>query len=797
MNVEELSDGGLVDLDVPWEALTPGRQSGGPSLLEIRLGGETLVFERRKEVSHFPGSRTWVGRAQRVGEDALITVYEDRVAGYLNADGLEVSIRGPLEGPWELVLPGEDSDEDDGSLEEQVGALRTGGVAPMPTVSLTGGPIPSGHDVIDLLVVFGDPAINYEGSAAGVIASAISGVATAQQAFDNSDVDVTLRLLDLLDIGWDSSGHTCDARIELETNNATYGADGVDDLRDQYGADMIVGIIGNEATSTHPCTNPGDTSDPLCQPTANHGGTGCGLTPHTPGVSTADTNEVVVVRSNYTDHSLRHEMGHNLGLKHGRDEYLAAENVEDYAYGQQWPNDLEVSSPAGICSDEPFRTVMAKVREITIGGVKFDTNRKNHFADPDLDRTVCAGTDTVPWGSTATTSFGTWAAAADRLRETVDDVAAYRPAQSYLTGAELTSPAEGSAVSGSQTFTWTATSPVGAYWLEVYDPATSTVYADLSVSTTSHTVSSLPASTPLAVRLWTDLSDTTAYPQWVWVDHRLSTAATFVGCSDDPSVAPGGTTYDAYDCTDSSGAVCSVSGTELTCDLERGTGTAYGLGVGVAAFHGIGQSYDLAFWGQGDNGEGFCCLYHDAAEALTQVELVGSSNDDVLDYRPSGEGSMGLYGSNALTAALSGGPGADTLDGSSRSDSGYTEFLRGQNGSDTLYGNGGPDELRGGAGDDYLEGGAGADVLIAGAGSDELAGDEQADVLCTQNADDLLQAGASSGDTLYISSVASGTVHPNNTYGLFGSCGHTTWSLPCTYATLTAAPAACATVVAD
>jgi len=208
-------------------------------------------------------------------------------------------------------------------------------------------------------------------------------------------------------------------------------------------------------------------------------------------------------------------------------------------------------------------------------------------------------------------------------------------------------------------------------------------------------------------------------------------------------------------------------------------------------FHGTGQSYDVAVWGSGDNGESFCCLFHDASEDLTKLELKGSDNEDDLALTEDGVGSMCVYAGNGFTAALSGREDDDSLTGSNCFDATYDEFLRGQNGDDVIWGGGGADELRGGLGADDLYGQSGADLLIAGAGADELSGGDGADILCTENAGDLLLTGASSNDEVYISSSASGSVNVNNQYGLFATCGHTSWSLGCTYSAATA-PSECA-----
>ena len=50
------------------------------------------------------------------------------------------------------------------------------------------------------------------------------------------------------------------------------------------------------------------------------------------------------------------------------------------------------------------------------------------------------------------------------------------------------------------------------------------------------------------------------------------------------------------------------------------------------------------------------------------------------------------------------------------------DFVKGNQGNDTIYGGGGDDWLKGGQGDDMIYGNAGNDILVGGQGSDVLFG---------------------------------------------------------------------------
>jgi hypothetical protein len=86
--------------------------------------------------------------------------------------------------------------------------------------------------------------------------------------------------------------------------------------------------------------------------------------------------------------------------------------------------------------------------------------------------------------------------------------------------------------------------------------------------------------------------------------------------------------------------------------------------------------------------------------------------------------------------SLSGGNGADTLNGTAGEDR-----LLGGNGSDRLFGLDGHDRLEGGNGNDQLFGGRGNDLLIGGQGDDQLEGGNGRDafVLAARGGDDVIR----------------------------------------------------------
>ncbi len=107
--------------------------------------------------------------------------------------------------------------------------------------------------------------------------------------------------------------------------------------------------------------------------------------------------------------------------------------------------------------------------------------------------------------------------------------------------------------------------------------------------------------------------------------------------------------------------------------------------------------------------------------------LYGGAGVDTLDGKDGNDYLYGGVGDDTLNGSygndvLFGGRGNDSLDGSWGHD-----VLFGGNGNDTLIGGGGSNHLYGGRGNDSLTGGEGADVLRGGRGDDTLKGSWGAD----------------------------------------------------------------------
>lgn len=159
-----------------------------------------------------------------------------------------------------------------------------------------------------------------------------------------------------------------------------------------------------------------------------------------------------------------------------------------------------------------------------------------------------------------------------------------------------------------------------------------------------------------------------------------------------------------------------------------------------------GEAADTIFGSQGDDGS----LWGGGADD----RVFGRVGSDVSLFGESG--SDRIYGDDGDDGALFGGSGADWVYGGSGSDSAVmgnagNDSLEGGVGPDWLYGDTGSDALRGQSGDDFMFGGFGIDSLLGaggddagygGSGNDRLGGGTGSDSLFGGDDSDFLNGGS-------------------------------------------------------
>tara|TARA_A100001015_G_scaffold274879_1_gene331634 strand:- start:305 stop:6523 length:6219 start_codon:yes stop_codon:yes gene_type:complete len=173
--------------------------------------------------------------------------------------------------------------------------------------------------LIDLLVVYPDEVLDEAGGESALSAAVLGAVADANLCYRNSGLDLRLRLVHLVETIYDPSGvlDTDLSRINEPTDGYM---DEVHGIRDHYGADLVALL-----------TTPG-------------GGTG-GLanTMSTPSLNFADSGFSVSVwdQIGAPSYTLAHEIGHNMGCLHNREDETSEDGGQDYdlyafSFGKRW-----------------------------------------------------------------------------------------------------------------------------------------------------------------------------------------------------------------------------------------------------------------------------------------------------------------------------------------------------------------------------------------------------------------------------------------------------------------------------
>ena len=185
-----------------------------------------------------------------------------------------------------------------------------------PPVSADELPDQDGNTVIDVMVVYTEEARRDRGSKVAMIAAANQAVNWANIAFDNSDVDLSFRLVHIHEISYSESGSSStdlsnlqDARVLPE----------VHELRDAHGADIVslwtdgdYGGLGNLGALNQ--WTDGRFAFNVCSSSTKFGSS--------------------KIYSIFT-----HECGHNLGCGHARDQDEEAgpsDTFPEYGAGWRW-----------------------------------------------------------------------------------------------------------------------------------------------------------------------------------------------------------------------------------------------------------------------------------------------------------------------------------------------------------------------------------------------------------------------------------------------------------------------------
>jgi hypothetical protein len=322
-------------------------------------------------------------------------------------------------------------------------------------------------------------------------------------------------------------------------------------------------------------------------------------------------------------------------------------------------------------------------------------------------------------------------------------------------------PVDGSGL-WSETFHWLHQQPgqPSLYWVQVGTSLGATDCASGLTTGTSYTPPPPPGQSGLLpecrfVRLWTLVAGAGygGADIWGFRDHRFfergrvgalvpgTGGVALVGCDEFDGVSASGASpllgqapVPAEFMNSACDSICRreavlASGVldhyRVVCDLAQGSG-------GPAAGH-LPWAQALTqreFWeapnhliyGAAENGRAFCCQYTEETEINVEVfELYGTSLDDDLQLAQCNDYAFTSMWGVELSALVRGEGGDDRIVGSVEQ-GGYSEELRGGQGTDILFGLGGDDVVHGGPDADLVHGGDGRDEVTGGGGADRVQG---------------------------------------------------------------------------
>ncbi len=352
--------------------------------------GTAVVAVRDNEVRRERGDMTWTGQFEfSPGSLLVLTAHRGVVSGYLSYGSQVFEIMPAGSGDHALYEIDQKRLPPDGHRHPAAG--HGGGDAASSTGATAGSdpdanpvtgdaylPAASGF-VQDLLVVY-SPASRARYGQATLESMILSAVTAANQAYQNSQINLSLNLVRVEEVAYTETGDMGVALTRLQTGNDGY-IDAVHQLRDQYGADLVAMIDED----------------------ANYCGIAYVMSPESSGF--AGWAFSVIYSSCLSSQTLAHEIGHNQGDAHDRANSSVA-GAFPYSYGHR----RCVNDATG------FRTIMSYSNGCTGG------TRINNFSNPNV---LFAGYAT---GISYELDPANSADNARSMNNTADTVAAFRAA---------------------------------------------------------------------------------------------------------------------------------------------------------------------------------------------------------------------------------------------------------------------------------------------------------------------------------------------------------------------------------
>jgi hypothetical protein len=284
----------------------------------------SLVYDRH--ITHDGGNWTWIGRedSDDTKTDSVITFGPNATFGTLpsvNGQQLKLTtVHGKTyiaSAPWaqlkEGVRPGGDT-------------LIAAGSTPLTSSAspstVTASAAAASGTVVDVMIAFTTGYAAYRGDGNVATTAMINLVDNANSILSNSNVAASFRLVNVSEVSYPDTGDNSVALSTLATGSTATTIGSLRFYRDQYGADLV-SLVRRYDTSQNGCGL-------AYIPQANYATTGPDLAFSVVGDGSIDLGNGVTSFCPVT--SLSHEMGHNLGAQHNRQQNSTG-GLFAYSYG--------------------------------------------------------------------------------------------------------------------------------------------------------------------------------------------------------------------------------------------------------------------------------------------------------------------------------------------------------------------------------------------------------------------------------------------------------------------------------
>ncbi|MGJ0516468.1 MAG: M12 family metallo-peptidase [Methylomicrobium sp.] len=316
--------------------------------LTLNLFDDVVVTAvRDRLIDNVQGSTTWIGHVEgEPDSEVFLTVRGATMSGnvQIGARTYEIEPKGHHLHDITQVDPAKNPNHStslrpEGSPPPSVGDTASASTSDAPTAAAS-----STGTVIDLLVAYTPKAKTTAGGQAGIESKITNAVAMANQAYINSQIDMQLNLVAMVETDYVETGNMLTTLTDLK-GTSDGKMDDIHNLRDQYGADQVS----------------------LVSADSNYCGYGYIMTSGWRTTAYAPYAFSVVhddsVYACLTGNTLAHELGHNQGNQHNIEDSSASGSF-DYSYGYR------------LCQTGGFRTIMSYSCS---GGTRI-----SYFSNPDV-----------------------------------------------------------------------------------------------------------------------------------------------------------------------------------------------------------------------------------------------------------------------------------------------------------------------------------------------------------------------------------------------------------------------------